>query len=115
MNLGDKQRLFARLIAELIIKAYEMGYQVTLGEAYRTPYQAKQYAEQGIGIENSLHTQKLALDINLFKNGKYLNRNQDYEPIGEVWESMSGAGYELCWGGRFGDGNHFSCSHLGVR
>lgn len=115
MTLGEKQRKFTRLLAELIIEAYRRGYEITLGEAYRTPEQARRNEQMGIGISNSLHTQKLAIDLNLFVGGKYTSRNQDYEPLGEFWEGLSTGEYECCWGGRFGDGNHFSISHLGVR
>ena len=37
MNLGEKQRAFARLVARLLDKAHEMGFQVTLGDAFRDP------------------------------------------------------------------------------
>ena len=36
-SLGQKQRRFALLVSQLIAKAYEMGYEVTLGDAYRDP------------------------------------------------------------------------------
>lgn len=105
------------LTASLILKAQEMGYQVTLGEAYRTEEQSKIYADSGVGISNSLHRIRLAIDLNLFKNGKYLTDSKDYEPLGEWWESMSCQDYTLCWGGRFlkQDGNHFSMGHVGVK
>ncbi|HEK0401007.1 TPA: M15 family peptidase, partial [Proteus mirabilis] len=72
MTLGEKQRKFTRMIADLIIFAYDNGYELTFSEAYRTPEQAKLNAKSGIGIKNSLHTQRLAVDFNLFKNGVYL-------------------------------------------
>jgi len=37
VTLGQKQRVFARLVAKLIEKAYELGYEVSLGDAYRDP------------------------------------------------------------------------------
>lgn len=37
MTLREKQSKFALAIAGLITKAYEMGYEVTLGDAYRDP------------------------------------------------------------------------------
>ncbi|MFQ9337054.1 MAG: M15 family metallopeptidase [Varibaculum sp.] len=53
------------------------------------------------------------MDFNLFVNGQYKTRTEDYLPLGEYWESLGGA-----WGGRFKsrpDGNHFSLEHNGVR
>lgn len=110
MTLGDKQRLFTNLLGKLIVWCYEQGYGLTLGEAYRPPETAQYYANKGVGIVNSLHIIKLAIDLNLFKDGNYLSTTEDHLPIGEYWESL----HELCrWGGRFGDGNHYSLEHEG--
>ncbi|WP_278399787.1 M15 family metallopeptidase [Hafnia paralvei] len=113
MTLSEKQQLFVSLIAQLIMWANDKGYRLTFGEAYRTPEQAKLNAKSGAGIANSLHTQRLAVDFNLFVNGEYKTKTEDYLPLGEYWESLGGA-----WGGRFKsrpDGNHFSLEHNGVR
>jgi hypothetical protein len=117
MTLGQKQRIFTRLVGVLIEWTYQNGYELTFSEAYRTPEQAAIYAKQGKGIKNSLHTKRLAIDLNLFKNGVYLTRSEDYLPLGMVWEQMSGPGYQCCWGGRFKrpDGNHFSIEHEGIK
>ena len=37
MTLRQKQSKFAEMAAKLILKAIEMGYEVTLGDAYRDP------------------------------------------------------------------------------
>lgn len=113
MTLGEKQQLFTVMIGNLIHWAEEKGYRLTFGEAYRTPEQAALNARKGSGISNSLHTQRLAVDFNLFINGQYMTRTEDYRPLGEFWESIGGS-----WGGRFKsnpDGNHFSLEHNGVR
>lgn len=113
MTLSEKQQLFTQLVAQLIGWAGEHGYQLTFGEAYRTPEQAKLNAKNGSGIANSLHTQRLAVDLNLFIKGEYQTQTEDYLPLGEYWESLGGS-----WGGRFKsrpDGNHFSLEHKGVR
>lgn len=110
MTLGEKQRKFTRMIADLIIFAYDKGYELTFSEAYRTEEQAKLNAKSGTGIKNSLHTQRLAVDFNLFKNGVYLTKTTDHQPLGEYWESLGGS-----WGGRFNDGNHYSLEHNGVK
>lgn len=113
MTLSEKQQLFTRLIAQLILWADEKGYRLTFGEAYRTPEQAALNAKKGSGISNSLHTKRLAVDLNLFINGQYQTDSAAYLPLGEYWESLGGS-----WGGRFKsrpDGNHFSLEHDGVR
>lgn len=116
-TLGEKQREFTRLVALLIDFAYSRNYELTLGEAYRTPEQAALNAKKGTGIANSLHTQRLAIDLNLFKNGKYCTDSREYEPLGKYWESLSSSEFECCWGGRFRkpDGNHFSITHNGIK
>lgn len=115
MNLAQKQRAFPHLLARLFARAAELGYEITLGEAWRAPETAAQYAKEGRGISNSLHTQRLAIDLNLFRGGKFLTRTDDYRELGEFWESLSTPELECCWGGRFNDGNHFSVGHAGVR
>lgn len=107
-TLGEKQRLFTKLLSDLIRWAYEHGYELTLGEAYRTPEQAALNAAKGTGIAKSLHTDRLAIDMNLFKDGQFLQTTDDHKPLGEYWESLGGT-----WGGRFKDGNHYSLEHEG--
>ena len=75
-SLRAKQSRFVRLVAKLVEFATERGYDLTFGEAWRTPEQAKLNAEKGIGIANSLHTERLAIDFNLFKDGVWLNKTE---------------------------------------
>jgi len=109
-TLREKQSRFVLAVAKLIEYAYSQGYELTFGEAWRTPEQAKWNAENGKGISNSLHIDRLAIDFNLFKDGKYLSKSLDHKPLGLYWESL---GPDHRWGGRFGDGNHYSLSHEG--
>jgi hypothetical protein len=115
MNLIQRQKAFAVMRARLVLKAVELGYEVTEGESWRPPETAALYAKEGRGISNSLHLIRLAWDCCLFKGGKFLTRTEDYRELGEWWEKQSTEELELCWGGRFGDGNHFSAKHNGVR
>lgn len=110
MTLRQKQSLFAVLIARLIQYATALGYEVTFGEAYRSPAEADRLAKLGKGIRNSLHCQRLAIDLNLFREGRYLSSTDAHRPLGEWWERQ----HPLCrWGGRFNDGNHYSLEHGG--
>jgi len=113
MTLNHKQQQFTVMIGKLIIWASDNGYGLTFGEAFRTPEQAKLNAKNGAGITNSLHTQRLAIDFNLFINGVWQTDSSAFLPLGTYWESLGGR-----WGGRFKarpDGNHFSLEHNGVR
>jgi hypothetical protein len=104
MTLRQQQSLFARKVADLIIKAYEMGYEITLGDAYRDPRLHGALGEKkGYGAAKSFHKQRLAIDLNLFQDGYYLEGTEAHRKLGEWWESQGGT-----WGGRFEDGNHYS-------
>ena len=110
MTLRQKQSLFVTLVAELIRHASMHGYELTFGECYRSPEEAERLANAGKGIRRSLHTQRLAIDLNLFVGGKYMSSTEAHRPLGEWWEQQ----HPLCrWGGRFSDGNHYSMEHEG--
>ena len=115
MTLSEKQQTFSILIAHLIRWAYDQGYAITLGDAYRSPEMAAIYAKQGKGIKNSLHCRRLAIDLMLWKGNKYLQKIEDYKPLGEHWEAMSTPDAQCFWGGRFGDGVHFSIGDGGQK
>lgn len=108
MTLSEKQQRFAHMVGELIHKAESLGYGITFGEAWRSPEEADRLAKAGKGIKRSLHCDRLAIDINLFKNGQYLSDTQDHLLLGIWWEEQGGS-----WGGRFVDGNHYSLEHEG--
>lgn len=115
MTLRDKQSAFTVLVARLIMHATEKGYALTLGEAYRSQEEAARLAKTGAGIAQSLHTQRLAIDLNLFIDGVYQTDSEAYRPLGEWWEVQSSGLIDCRWGGRFTrpDGNHFSLAHGG--
>jgi len=98
MNIGKRQETFTLLLAKLIIKIYDMGYQVRMGEVLakrRTPLEHKEY---------SLHYIKCAADLNLFKDGVFLEWTGDHQVFGDYWETL----HPNCrWGGRYNDGNHY--------
>ena len=109
------QEEFAQSAAKLIQRAAELGYTVTLGEAWRTPQQAQWDADHGSGISHSLHIERLAIDLNCFKNGQLIRDGSQLKDLGEWWKSL---GPKYRWGGDFThlpDGNHFSITPDGVR
>ena len=140
MTQGEMQRLFAVRFAELIHYLYASGYECSLGEVKRSDEQAqinaigqsgREAVAQAVaaigfkgladalrnngknnGVMNSVHQLSLAVDINLFKDGKYLDKSEDHKRFGEWWEKQ----HELArWGGRWGDGNHYSFEFNGVK
>ncbi len=111
MRLIDAQRIFSLNVAHLIIFIYEQGYSCTLGEAYRTTEQAKINAGKGKGSANSLHCDRLAIDINIFDpKGNLLSEKKDLSIFGAKWEELHECNN---WGGNFKylvDCVHFSLS-----
>lgn len=111
MSLQQKQAKFAQMVARLIDQAFAMGYEVTIGDAYRDPRVFGNIGQRlGYGHPKSAHKYRLAIDLNLFQNGRFLQSSEDHKPLGEWWESQGGT-----WGGRFDDGNHYSLEHEGVK
>ena len=113
MSLRKKQTEFARLVPRLIDKAFELGFEVTLGDAYRDPrVHGIMGVRKSYSHPKSAHKIKLALDLNLFKDGEYLEQTEDHRPLGEWWEQQHP---DARWGGRFDDGNHYSFENAGVK
>jgi hypothetical protein len=111
MSLGAKQRKFTLMISQLIAWAYANGYELTFGDAYRDPrLHGAAGVKLGYGHRNSCHKIRLAIDLNLFRGGVFLQSTEDHAPLGEQWEAMGGT-----WGGRFADGNHYSLEHEGMK
>lgn len=119
MSLRPLQSRFAFNIALLIKWAVFHGSEVTFGDAYRDPLLAK--LNSGLygliekatgtitwlarrGAKNSLHCQRLAVDLNLFKDGRYLSKTEDHRELGRYWETLHPLNR---WGGRSDDGNHY--------
>ena len=113
MKLWEKQALFAQNVAKLLIEMNRQNYRPTLSEAYRTPEQAALNAKDGKGIAHSLHTERLAIDINLIdQDGVYCVDKAAYERFAPFWKSLHPFNR---WGGDFVhlvDSNHFEMQDL---
>ena len=88
------------MVGDLIRFAYAKGYELTFGDAWAKTGHKK----------SSNHYKRLAVDLNLFMDHEYRSKTEDHRPLGEFWESLGGS-----WGGRYGDGNHYSVEHEGYR
>lgn len=117
MSLLEKQKLFSKFLARFLHDLHLRGYEVTMGETYRPPEMAEIYASQGKGIKNSLHTLKLAVDLNIFYQGTYLKTVEELEIPGRLWKAYTCSIAQTCWGGDFKvpDANHFSIFHNGFK
>ena len=113
MSLRRLQSEFASLVPRLIDKAVELGYEITLGDAYRDPrVHGELGVKMGYGASKSNHKNRLAIDLNLFKAGVFLDSSDAHKELGEWWEKQ----HPLArWGGRFKDGNHYSFEYQGMK
>jgi hypothetical protein len=95
-------------VALLILWAYENGYELTGGELFRTKEQQSVYVKEGKShTYQSKHLERLAIDVNLFLDGKYQTSTEEYQALGKYWKSLHPLNR---WGGDFRnlkDGNHF--------
>lgn len=104
MTLGEARRSFTfYLVMHLLPAMYKAGYRPALNEGMDR-LTAKDPSSDH--MKGSLHDLGLAQDIDLYDNaGKYLSKTEDHQIFGELWESL----HKYCkWGGRWGDGNHYS-------
>ena len=104
----------------LILFIYQQGYEVTIGDVWAFNFWPminlilsvfpKKWAKKvkaRMHSRRSFHYLKCAIDLNLFKDGKYLRGTKAHEPFGIFWESLDP---DATWGGRFKkrDGSHYS-------
>lgn len=127
MRLREKQSIFALNVAKLIAFAYKNGYEITLGEAYRTKSMQLLYfmgyklmvfcgslklvkTKHLSKTMKSKHLIRLAIDINLFKDGRLLGKEDKelFEPLATYWKILNKnntCGYFWGW-----DLGHFQMS-----
>lgn len=110
VTLRERQSLFVHLIGKLIEFATDQGFELTFGEAHRPPEMAALYKLRGTGIGNSLHTVRLAIDLNLFMDGEFQADSAAHLPLGAFWKLLH---TDCRWGGDFAkpDGNHYSLAY----
>lgn len=114
--MREKQSIFLKNVAKLILWAFENGYELTGGELLRTEEQHKLNVSKGISkADRSRHQDRLAIDLMLFIKGVYKTDTPSYKPLGDYWVSLHPLNR---WGGdwnkngkiedeKFQDGNHF--------
>lgn len=123
-DLRERQFRFSRNIAHFINYAFENGFQLSFGEAWRSQQTQERHVKEGRSqTMNSMHLKRLAIDFNIFIEGRLLFTNQQEidkdlilaRPLGEMW---TGLHPDNRWGGdfdkdgnplngKFKDGGHF--------
>jgi hypothetical protein len=106
MTLSDEQWAFLQDVARLITFCAEHGMKLTGGELFRTVEQQKIYVDTGLSkTMDSKHLKRLAIDLNLFIDGKYRTDKEAFKLPAEYWASLSPknvSGYDWGW-----DFNHW--------
>ena len=105
----DQQIAFAKTLGFFLHWMAENGYDWTMGDAWRSTDElacshcGRMVTYQGLLVYNkrsktqqSLHTQRRAVDIILVKDGQPVWDGEAYTPLGEKWELLGGK-----WGGHF--------------
>lgn len=110
----DLQSQFAFNLARFLLWLEAQGYQVGLGEVWRTDQQAAWNAEHRKGTITSLHRDRMAADLIIRKDGKEVGV-EDYRRAGVAWKAINILNR---WGGDFmgetaGDFSHFSQTYGG--
>ena len=104
MNLGQHQEEFSKDLAKLMFKAFELGYNIRMGEVLRPPEMQQLYIKTGRSkTMNSMHIKKCAADLHFTQDGVIC-----YPKIlGDFWEQLNPLNQ---WGGNwksFKDLPHF--------
>lgn len=98
LTLGEHQEQFAVHFAQLLTKAWELGFKVRLGEVLRPAEMQAIYVRTGRSkTMDSMHLKKCAADLVLLVNGVIATREQ-IKPLGDWWESLDPLNR---WGGNW--------------
>lgn len=104
---GERRRLFTKCAAKLLAYMIADGAEPMLGKDGQKH------------MKGSLHYDGLAIDIDLTRDGVYLDKTEDHRKYGLYWESLD----PLCfWGGNGlkedglkHDGNHYAVTWQGKK
>jgi hypothetical protein len=117
LTLRQKQSLFVSMIGQLILWSYQQGFEFTFSDGSIDPFRKVRLkdgttvagARDLVHMEDGLHYRRLAMDLNLFIDGVWIQDGDHpaWKSIGTKWEGMHPL---AAWGGRFKsrDSNHFS-------
>lgn len=107
MTLSERQGIFLFNFSKFIQFAFANGFVLTAGELYRPPEMQKIYFDtKRSKTLTGLHPQRLAGDVNIFKDGTLLFQDKTkwnehlllVKPLGDYWLSLNTANR---WGGDF--------------
>jgi len=96
MSLLNEQFAFTHDVSKLFHFIWANGFEFSIGEVMRPQEMQDIYVRTGRSkTEKSQHLKKLAIDLNIFKDGVLATVDQ-IKPIGKYWESLAEVNR---WGG----------------
>lgn len=105
MSRVAEQAAFLLDVCKMIQWATEQGYVVTGGELSRPVEMQQIYVKTGRSkTMKSRHLDRLAIDLNFFKDGKLTYETED---VGRYWESLSNKNSAGMFWKSFKDAPHF--------
>jgi hypothetical protein len=97
---------FTYALAQLVLKARDLGFEAAFAEGMDRVTTKDPTTDH---MKGSLHELGLAQDVDLYRNGVYIQATGGHALLGQWWEEYGVLmGWPLTWGGRFKDGNHYS-------
>lgn len=110
-TLGQLQREFPPCVAKLILHIYDSGYECTFSEAYVGDTDGRDGDYDGPHRKDGGHYKRLAVDLNVFKDGKWLSKGSEpiWDSLGRFWKASH---VHARWTPT--DPNHFGFIHNGV-
>jgi len=104
MTLGQHQEAFAEDICKLMLKAFELGYSMRLGEFQRTLEQQQIYVKTKRSLTlDSMHLKKCAADIYFTSGGDLVYPKE----LGTFWESLNPRNRAGMFWKKIKDGPHY--------
>ena len=89
MILSDQQQLFTRNIGKLIKYAHLKGFGLTFGHAWRSMEEQERLVQAGLSqTKDSRHLDRLAVDFNVFLDGRLCLEWASIKILGDYWESL---------------------------
>lgn len=104
MKLSEEQQEFTWHIGQLIMFANSQGMKLTFGDAFRSNEEQLRLYNAGKSKIKSggNHSKRLAVDFNLFIDGKLTWEWEDYKVLGDYWIQLSDKNR---WGGDWNKNN----------
>ena len=90
-KLRERQSKFLSAVARLVLYAESIGYELTVGDAYRDPRVFGAVGvSRGYGHSRSRHKLRLAIDLNLFVDGDYIANGDKHHKLHDFWDLLGG-------------------------